>query len=63
MFDGASNVQFAVELLKMHYPNVSVMRMVENTVYLFFNDVYKIPVVNQMIIAHKEIHNLFGSEI
>ena len=29
----------------------------------FFNNVSKIPVVNQMITAHKEIYSLFGSGI
>ena len=63
MFDGASNVQLAGELLKIHYPKITVMRGVEHTVSLFFNDVSKIPVVNQMIKAHKAIYNLFGSGI
>ena len=36
---------------------------VEHTVYLFFNDVFEIPVANQMITAHREIYNLFGSSI
>ena len=36
---------------------------VEHTVSLFFNEVYKITVVNQMITAHKAIYNLFGSGI
>ena len=63
MFYGASNVQLAGELLKIYYPKISVMRGVEHTVSLFFNDVSKIPVVNQMITAHKEIYNLFGSGI
>ena len=35
----------------------------EHTVSLFFNDVSKIPIVNQMITAHKAIYNLFGSGI
>ena len=63
MFDGDSNVQLVVELLKVHYPNISVMRGVEHTVSLFFNDVTKIPVFNQIISAHKAIYNLFGSGI
>ena len=63
MFDGASNVQLAGELLKIHYPNITVMRGVEHTVNLFFNDVSKILVFNQIITAHKEIYNLFGSRI
>ena len=53
MFDGASNVQLAGELLKIHYPNISVMRGVEHTVSLFLNDVTKIPVLNQIIPDHK----------
>ena len=63
MFDRASNVELAGELLKINYPKVSVMRGVEHTVSLFFNDVSKISVVNQMITAHKAIYNLFGSVI
>ena len=54
-FDGASNVQLAGELLQIRYPKITVMRGVEHTVSLFFNDVSKIPVVNQMISANKEI--------
>ena len=61
MFDGVSNVQLAGELLKIHYLNISVMIGVEHTVSLFFNDVSKIQVVNQMIRAHNAIFNLFGS--
>ena len=63
MFDGASNIQLAGELLKIHYPNITDMSGVEHTVSLFFNDVTKIPVVNQMFTAHKAIYNLFGSGI
>ena len=39
------------------------MSKVEHTISLFFNDVFKIPVLNQMITAHEEIYNLFGSDI
>ena len=63
MFDGASNVQLAGELLQILYPKITVMRGVEDTVSLFFNYVYKIPVVNQMVTDHKAIYNLFGSGI
>ena len=63
MFDGASNVQLEGRLLKMHYPKLTVMRGVEHTVLLFFNDFSKIPIVNQMIYAHRMIYNTFGSGI
>ena len=36
MFGGASNAQLADELLKIHYPKITVMRGVEHTVSLFF---------------------------
>ena len=55
MFDGASNVQLAVERFKMNYPKILVMPGAEHTVSLFFKDVSKTPFVNQMIIAHKAI--------
>ena len=55
MFDGASNVQIGVELLKIHYPKISVMRGVGKTVSLFFRYISIIPVFNQIITAHKAV--------
>ena len=63
MFYGASNVQLGGKLLKVHYPKLTVMRGVEHTVSLFFNDVSKIPIVNQIISSHKMIYNIFCSGI
>ena len=63
MFDGTSSVQIDGDVLKIHHPKVSVMRMVEHTVSLFFNDFSKILVANQMIKGHKSIYDLFGSGI
>ena len=57
IFDGVTNVKLVGSLLNMHYPKLIVMRGVEHTVSLLFNDVSKIPVVNKMISAHKIIHN------
>ena len=36
------------------------MRDVEYTVYLLFNDVSKLPIVNQIISSDKTIYNIFG---
>ena len=63
MFDGASNVQMWGKLLKVHYSKLTVMRGVEHTVLLFFNDVSKIPIVNQIISDQKMIYNIFDSGI
>ena len=60
MFYGASNINLGCDILKFCYPRISVMCGVEHTVSLFFNDVTKIPVLNQMIPDHKAIYNLFG---
>ena len=49
--------------MKIHHPKISVICGVEHTVSLFSNDVSKVPVVNQMITAHKAIYKLFGSGI
>ena len=63
MFHGYLNVQLSGRLLKVYYPKLTVMRCVEHTVSLFFNDVSKIPIVHQIISAHKMIYNIFGSGI
>ena len=39
------------------------MRGVEHTVSLFFSDISKIFILNQMISAHRMIYNSFGSSI
>ena len=63
MFDGVSNVQLGENLLKVHYPKLATMRGVEHAVSLLFNDVSNIPIVNQIISAHKMIYNIFWSVI
>ena len=55
MFNGASNVQLGDKLLKYHFPKLMVMHGIEHTVSLFFNDVVKIPILNQMVTDHKSI--------
>ena len=63
MFYGASNVQLGRKRLKVYYPKLTFIRGVEHTVSLFFNDVSKIPILNQMISAHKMVYTIFGSGI
>ena len=41
MFGGASYVKLSGGIFKIHYPKILVMRGVEHTVSLFFNDVSK----------------------
>ena len=63
MFDVASNVKLGGELIKIHYPKLTVINVVEHTVSLFFNDVSKITIVDKMIIANNAIQNCFGCGI
>ena len=56
-------MQLAGRLLKVHYPKWIVIRVVEHIELLFFNDFSKIPIVNQMVSAHKMICIIFGSGI
>ena len=63
MFDGGSNVQLGVDILKIQYSKLTVMRGVEHSVYPLLSDVSKLPILNQMIQYHKTIYNLLGSEI
>ena len=55
MFYGASNAQLRGDLLKIYNPKLTVMRGVEHTVSIFFNDVSKIPMVTQTIQDHTTI--------
>ena len=63
MFDGASNVQLAGILLKVNDPKLTFRCGVEITVSLFFKDISKISIVDQIISSHKMICNIFGSGI
>ena len=49
----AWNLQLGGKLLKINYPKLTVMRGVEHTIYLVFNDVSKRTTPNQIITAHK----------
>ena len=55
MFDGDSNVQIVGRPLKVHYPKLAFMRVVEHTVLLFLMMFQRYPFENQMIYAHKMI--------
>ena len=55
MFDGASKVHIGGKLLKIYYLKISILRGVGLTAYLFFNDVSKILVANQIGTYHKAI--------
>ena len=55
MFDGASNVQLGGELMKLHYPKLTVMRGVEYIFSLFLNDVLKYQFLIRLYISRGNI--------
>ena len=57
------NVQLTWRPLIVRYSKLTVMRGVEHTVSLFFNDVLKTPIVYKMISSHSMINNISGSGI
>ena len=63
MFGGASNVPLVGELFKIYNTNLTFMLGVQYNGSLFFNSVFKIPIVNQIVTDHTEIHNIFGHGI
>ena len=63
MFDGALHVQLEIKLLKFYFLKLTVICGVEHTVLILFNDVSKVPIVHQMIAAHKKIYSIFGYSI
>ena len=63
MFNGAPNVKLGCKSFKYHYLKLMVMHGIEHTVSLFFNDIVKITILNQMVIDHKPIYKSVGSSI
>ena len=59
MFYGASNVQLGGELLKFYYPKLTVMRGSEDNASTFFNNISKMPILNQMIISHERVRSYY----
>ena len=57
------NVKLVGKLLNFHLPILTAMRVFEHTVYLFFKEVTKISIMNQIIIVHSTMYNDFRSFI
>ncbi len=62
LFDGASNVQNAANLVSITYPRITVVHGVEHVVSLFFKDIFtKMPVFQCLSQFLKWCRNIFGS--
>ena len=45
MFNRDSNLQLGEKIIKLNYPKLTKIRVIEHNANLFFNDVYKIPIL------------------
>ncbi len=62
LFDGASNVQNAANLVSITYPCITVVHGAEHVVSLFFKDIFtKMPVFHCLSQFSKWCRNIFGS--
>jgi len=61
LFDGASNVQLAGNILNAHFPRISVVHGAEHAMSLFFNDLFKIPELQVFIKISRLVYKFFGS--
>jgi len=61
LFDGASNVQKAGELLASLYHQIAVLYGVEHVMVLFFNDVFKNRELQTFIKISRIFYKVFGS--
>jgi hypothetical protein len=61
LFDGASNVQNAGQLVSITYPRITIVHGAEHVVSLFFKDIFtKMPVFQCLSWFLKQCRNIFG---
>jgi hypothetical protein len=60
-FDGAANVQKAGRILQAHYPRIVLTHGAEHVMSLFFQDVFKLPILCALSKIVKKTYILFGS--
>ncbi len=61
LFDGASDVQNAGQLVSITYPRITVVHGAEHVVSLFFKDIFtKMPVFQYLSQFLKGCRNIFG---
>ena len=61
LFDGASNVQKAGEILAAKFPQITVIHGAEHVISLFYDDVFKIPEFLLLKKFNRMLYKFFGS--
>lgn len=60
-FDGAGNVQLAAGILAAKYPRIIITHGAEHVISLFFQDCFKLPLLNTLHKLERNIYAIFGS--
>ena len=60
-FDGASNVQSGGKVLLVYFPRITSLHGVEHRVSLFFQDLSKLALVQNLIVKYHRVYVMFGS--
>ena len=61
LFDGASNMQKAGEILEALYPRITILHGAEHVMSLYFNDIFKIAQICLFMKLCKLTYKHFGS--
>ena len=61
IFDGASNVQKAGEILAVHFPRITVLHGAEHVVALFYQDPFQMPEFDVLKRFNRSLYRCFGS--
>jgi hypothetical protein len=61
LFDGASNVQAAGQVLVACYPRITVLHGAEHVISLFFSDIFQIAEFSDFIVICRLLYKYFGS--
>jgi hypothetical protein len=61
IFDGASNVQKAGQLLQAKFPHISILHGAEHVISLFYNDVFRLKEFDMLKNINRMIYRYFGS--
>jgi hypothetical protein len=61
IFDGASNVQKAGDILAVHFPRLTVLHGAEHVVALFYQDLFEMPEFDVLKRFNRSLYRCFGS--
>jgi hypothetical protein len=61
IFDGASNVQKAGEIIAAHFPRVTILHGTEHVIALFYQDLFQMPKFDVLKRFNQALYRCYGS--